>query len=667
MIKLKLHMRVALIFLLSSLCFANILFAQQKRALIVAVGDYPDSSKLLDINSLNDIPLIESALFKLGFLKEHIFILKNEQATKRAIISNIEQHLIDESQAGDIAYFHFSGHGQQIQDYNGDEIDGYDEALVPVDAIKDFGLYNYKGEKHIADDTLGALYDRIRKKLGKEGHLLVTIDACHSGTSTRGIGSSRGVDLPMASPEYRAQSQKGKTESNQELYTEEDTKDLASLVAFFGSMASQRNFEVQAENKVMCGSLSYAFSKELNNISAGASYQQLFDRIRLTISAQPNNQTPEATGVLNQQILGGKYLGSPNYNIVKSWDNPNQVTIDAGFLSGFTIGTVVGFYPPETREIEQVKPIATGVVSSTASSASIVSLKDSFSQEQLVFSWVFIKEENFGNISVDLQLDSSVVETDTMVFKKLFQLPFLKRVNSNPDLFLYAEKDQLVLINKAEVKIDDFSKKLPPDKLLKSLVNSIKKYGQAQFLRKLNQENKRLQVNFEIILLSRNGKRVPAEYPMDSLKNSDGILELLVGDTIQLHVFNDGSNPAYYTILDFQPDEKINVVYPRPMESPSDYYLLPGKERLSRESRINPPYGNELMRLIATKNPINLSSVDQTQKRSIPGANLDPFETLFMETELNNTTSTRAGTVSNLPAGQVNIYSKQFIIKRSAK
>jgi hypothetical protein len=30
--------------------------------------------------------------------------------------------------------FNSSGHGQQIQDDNGDELDGYDEALIPYDA-----------------------------------------------------------------------------------------------------------------------------------------------------------------------------------------------------------------------------------------------------------------------------------------------------------------------------------------------------------------------------------------------------------------------------------------------------------------------------------------------------------------------------------------------------
>ena len=35
---------------------------------------------------------------------------------------------------GSVVFFHFSGHGQQVRDKNGDENDGLDESIVPGDA-----------------------------------------------------------------------------------------------------------------------------------------------------------------------------------------------------------------------------------------------------------------------------------------------------------------------------------------------------------------------------------------------------------------------------------------------------------------------------------------------------------------------------------------------------
>ena len=49
--------------------------AQTKRGLIVAIGDYPESGQSpdwRDISSVNDIPLIRSALQKQGFKSDNI-------------------------------------------------------------------------------------------------------------------------------------------------------------------------------------------------------------------------------------------------------------------------------------------------------------------------------------------------------------------------------------------------------------------------------------------------------------------------------------------------------------------------------------------------------------------------------------------------------------------
>ncbi|MFZ1516134.1 MAG: caspase family protein, partial [Saprospiraceae bacterium] len=177
--------------------------AQTKKAIIVAIGTYPAASEITSLHSLNDIPLIQSALSKLGFEEKDILILKDANATKQNILNGLESQLLKNVKEGDIAYFHFSGHGQQVQDFNGDESDGYDEALVPYDALMEYEPGKYQGEKHITDDELNILYKKIINKLGAKGHFLITVDACHSGTSTRGFGLARGTDIPMAPADYR--------------------------------------------------------------------------------------------------------------------------------------------------------------------------------------------------------------------------------------------------------------------------------------------------------------------------------------------------------------------------------------------------------------------------------------------------------------------------------
>ncbi|MBL7831188.1 MAG: caspase family protein [Saprospiraceae bacterium] len=651
--------RILFIFFLLTL---HPIFAQQKKAFIVAVGNYPAESGFKNIHSSNDIPLIKSALLKLGFKYSDIHILIDKEATKKNIISGIRKHLIKEAKPGDIAYFHFSGHGQQVEDKNNDELDGYDESLVPYDAKMEFKKGIYEGENHIIDDSLGILYSQIQKKLGPSGHFLATIDACHSGTSTRGIGSARGTDLPLASPEYKQHFLHQKKDQNLSESAIGNEKNKASMVVFFGSMANQLNFEIVAEDGKNYGALSYAFSKAVNNISANASYQQLFDRIRLIINAQVNNQIPEATGVLAQPVLGGKFLGTPNYFIVKEWIDQNQVVIDAGFLNGITEGTVIGFYKPETRDLSTAAPIITGIVEQASAGSSFVQFNNPVSKDTIEHTWAIVKEDNFGDLQIKLLIDTDSM--DQNILKKLADLPFLKIVKSDPDLAFYSQNDKLILVNKNDVIIDEYAKSLTPNDLFYKLKSSITKFGQSQYLRKLSQENSQLNVSFEFIIVSRNGVKIPENLSLDSFTNESGLLNLKIGDQVKLKVTNNGLKACYYTLLDFQPNEKINVLFPRETESPSDYFLNPGTSYVIPTAfKIEAPLGAELFKLIATRNPINLRPLDQRRGLDHNStASPDPFENLFNQTLLREDTGTRGGKVSNLPAGQVNIFSQQFII-----
>ncbi len=68
-------------------------------------------------------------------------------------------------------FLSYSGHGYHIRDRNGDEADGQDEVLCPVD-------YNTHG--FIVDDYLK---NNFIDKLGSNVTIVVIIDACHSGTA----------------------------------------------------------------------------------------------------------------------------------------------------------------------------------------------------------------------------------------------------------------------------------------------------------------------------------------------------------------------------------------------------------------------------------------------------------------------------------------------------
>ena len=179
------------VFLLSVFIFASI-SAQTKRALVIGISDYPKIGENAwgAIHGANDAELMTPVLNKQGF--KTVKICDKEATAKR--IRNELNNLVSSSRAGDIVYIHFSCHGQPYEDLNGDEEDGWDESLVPYDAIKVYEKRKYEGTNHITDDELSTYLLRLRRAVGVKGFVSVVIDACHAGGASRGEEESDDED-----------------------------------------------------------------------------------------------------------------------------------------------------------------------------------------------------------------------------------------------------------------------------------------------------------------------------------------------------------------------------------------------------------------------------------------------------------------------------------------
>jgi hypothetical protein len=132
---------------------------------------------------LNDASNIDALLSQYEIAEK--IILLEQEATKANILAALAS-LISKSQEGDKIFFHYSGHGTQVPDRHGDEIDGMDEALVP---------YDYASGGLIIDDELYNVF----RNLVPGAHLVVLLDCCHSGDSTKDFSldykKSRSVTL----------------------------------------------------------------------------------------------------------------------------------------------------------------------------------------------------------------------------------------------------------------------------------------------------------------------------------------------------------------------------------------------------------------------------------------------------------------------------------------
>lgn len=264
------NLRLVIIINLILLC-PCILSAQNKRAFLVGISDYQSSNNNTsnsweNIHGANDVALLTPTLQKLGFKTTTIV---NQQATG----PNIRKQLSKFSaslKSGDIVYLHFSCHGQPVEDMDGDEADGWDEALIPVDAQKVYSKDKYKGENHITDDELNRFFRTIRTKIGRKGYLTVVVDACHAGTSYRGEENEDSVFVRGTNSGFSERGLKFVPKIDKRGRISIEKSDNMSNVCIIEACRSyQVNNEIKCDGKYY-GSLSYYTNKVLqsnNNIA----------------------------------------------------------------------------------------------------------------------------------------------------------------------------------------------------------------------------------------------------------------------------------------------------------------------------------------------------------------------------------------------------------------
>ena len=123
---------------------------------------------------VNDVKNMKSLLTRsYGFKSQDITVITDFAATKKRIESAI-QKLVREGRKGDVLLVHYSGHGSNVPDDNGDEADRRDEILCPTDL-------DWKAP--LRDDWLRKTFDSLRAGVS----LTVITDCCHSGTITRAV------------------------------------------------------------------------------------------------------------------------------------------------------------------------------------------------------------------------------------------------------------------------------------------------------------------------------------------------------------------------------------------------------------------------------------------------------------------------------------------------
>jgi len=636
-------MKKSIIFFIVAVFSLTSVFAE-KYALIIAIGEYDQSlTGWYPISAQNDVPLIEHALADLGFEETNVMFLTDADATKEGIM-NAMNELYSKVEPGDHVVIHYSGHGHQIFDDNGDEIDGLDEALVSYDAPMNM-TEGYDGSLHFRDDELGEMINKFRIKLGPSGHILLFLDSCHSGTGTRGAAKVRGGAPPLVPENWTPQAKSddkvgfGINSDQGSNARGVSTENLAKFVVFSGASANELNYETYDDEDNAVGSLSYCIYKAFSQMQEGETYRQVFAKIMAEMATKAPFQNPAIEGDIDYVVFGGDYSIQEEYFSLTNVKSDSIVEINGGRLAGINPGTIIAFAQPGTAKLtDDSNVIVTGKVTSASNFTSKVVLdnKNKFKNDQSA--WAFIQTRTFTDQKVKISLDPKMDEDVKVALEdEIAHSSFATVSDDNPDITLnYRKSRGAKTINVTDAHYNQNLHKISnaDTKTLKAdVMSTLNNYAQGIIIKDLDFYDENFDVVMELIPVKaeiyEDGSFEILDYPEPESILVNEIPEFSTSNMALIKVTNYGTRKAYFNIIDIQPDGFINPVIPTVYDVDGrEYYLEPGETAVLKNTLVmfGPPYGNEIFKLIATDKPFNLSATIQSHGNSTRGDASNIFE-----------------------------------------
>ncbi|KAJ8520069.1 hypothetical protein ONZ45_g3096 [Pleurotus djamor] len=268
----------------------------RKKALSVGINYFGQDGELA--GCINDVLNITRFLCEqYGYSKDNIVTLTDDTTDSRRMptkenIIRAMNWLVSDAQPNDSLFFHYSGHGGQTKDLDGDEGDGFDEVIYPVD---------FEENGHIVDDDM---HEIMVKPLPPGCRLTAIYDSCHSGTaldlpyvySTEGklkepnLAAEVGEGLLSAATSYARGDMgsmfgtamgifKSVTSSTKaEKIAKATRTSPADVISWSGCKDDQTSADTQEAGQAT-GAMSFAFVSALRQNSQ-QSYQQLLNNVR---------------------------------------------------------------------------------------------------------------------------------------------------------------------------------------------------------------------------------------------------------------------------------------------------------------------------------------------------------------------------------------------------
>ncbi|MBX9695262.1 MAG: caspase family protein [Cyanobacteria bacterium] len=616
----------------------------EKFALMIGINDYKTSplsgceNDTLEFKKL----LVEDYGFKDD--GTHIRVLLNRQATKQNIVSAIRQQLIANAKKSPdaIFVFQYSGHGSQVPDRDGDEPDGLDETICPVDTTMD-------GKGDIMDDELG---DLVKELTEHTENVTLILDCCHSGSNLRASEfKSRRLDRPALIAKAR------KTRGAGEGQDKPILPPSSRYVALVGCMPNELSLETEVVQGKSHGLMTYNLINSLRHSSPSITYRELWSKVSSAVSQYASSQNPQIEGDLDRMFLKGARKRSDAYfnvrHVARTADGKVAVDIDAGTVCGIEQGGLVALYKKSaTRLSGNDNLITLGDVTVTDMFSSTVSLRHAPGDDVVLQdAKVVAVTPYFGKKKLRVSIDSTALKDGSLLGKlkeelskkKSFELKeahtknfsggrsidpdagvaivagkgsdFVRyggRLDSEQSTELASKKGFYIASDEGTPLFDLFVLADDPvgeKRILEALEKKSRQQSLLAFTNSASTLSNALDISIEraVEAKKRPGARTQYTFKKEEIDNLT-IPTFRVGDVFRVVIQNKSESELYITGVCIGVDGAIQIAFP--LEG-ADETLFPGKTFKTTPITVSGPSGMEVLKLLVTTKPVDFRAFQQ--------------------------------------------------------
>ena len=533
--------------------------------------------------------LLKQALHeRFSFPEGDIRLLTDAAATRQGIVDAFRDHLITKAIPGALVYFHYSGHGQQIADDNGDELDGLDESLVTAD---------YKSQSaqdgaatNLRDDTIGELLRQLRARMvdpadGQfKGNITVTFDCCFSGTATRGEPPSgrlthrgRGWNEAIDGPRPPAPA-RGKPEDSTGILDagEALTQGYVAITATRSDQTAKE--EKMGENQLPMGAFTFYLYRALSQATPRTTYRDVFEQVNAELIGHFPDQSPTIEGEADKPLFSGVAVPPDPYVVVQDNDAPSgTVTLPVGRLQGATVGSRFAIYRAGSDVKRPENRIAEAQITEARTTTSLTQLQGEQTKwpkpAELKAARAVETEHNYGDLVLKVFLDGitgPVVEAIRQ--RKVLTTAEVTKDNYDVRVGMNREGDKLILEHKDGRIIRELDPQTPEAAKAKIVGEALFGAWMWLFVSRLRNDDPQslIQVEFRLVPVevelnpvTKKVRKIIRE--RTDVKPEGNRLVLHEGDCVVPEVRNSSKlSPAHITILDLASNGTIAPIYPKP-------------------------------------------------------------------------------------------------------